>query len=313
MSGERYQNPERVVAFMDLGTNSVRLLVVRIHADQSYAILTQQKETIRLGEDEFTDQLLHEAARKRAITVCRHLAELARSFQAEDIIAVATAATREAANQGTFLKAFNAETGIDLQIISGREEARLIYLGVSSGVHIEQRQALFLDVGGGSTEISIGNQREYVYLDSLKLGAIRLTTRFLADQAGPTPPARFAEIKQYVRNTAIRAIQHLRAYPFELAFGSSGTIENLASVAARVIRRRSPAQPQILALTDMHEVEKLLCGLSVEERRKVPGLNPERADIIIGGMAIISTLMEEINIPQITVSTRGLRFAAVMD
>jgi len=153
MANSKKSSDERVVSFMDIGTNSVRVLLVRINPNHSYATLTQQKEIVRLGEGEFIDQYLQPAAMDRAILVCRKFAELSRSYGAEEIVAITTSAARDAINQADFLRRLRREAGLDVRVISGKEEARLIYLGVSSGVHLGDKQAAFIDVGGGSTEV----------------------------------------------------------------------------------------------------------------------------------------------------------------
>jgi exopolyphosphatase/guanosine-5'-triphosphate,3'-diphosphate pyrophosphatase len=169
----------KIVGFIDIGTNSVRLLVVRINPNRSYTVLSQEKEVVRLGEGEFRDQMLTPEAIFRGVTVVKKFAELSRAYGAEEVIAVATSAAREAKNQIDLLNRLREEARVDVSVISGKEEARLIYMGVASGVHIKDRKALFIDIGGGSTEIIIGDQENYTYLDSLKLGAIRLTNLFL--------------------------------------------------------------------------------------------------------------------------------------
>jgi exopolyphosphatase / guanosine-5'-triphosphate,3'-diphosphate pyrophosphatase len=304
---------DQTIAFLDLGTHSLRLLVVRIAANQSYQILTQQKEPVRLGEGVFTTQRLRPEAMERAVAVSRTFVEMARSLGATEVTAVATAATREARNREAFIARFQAGVGIPLRVIPPLEEARLVYLGVSSGAHIQQRRALFMDVGGGSTELCVGDQREYAFLDSLPLGAIRVTAAFLAGHSGPVPPARFAEIREYVRTLAVRVVQRVREHPFEIAFGSAGTIETLAQVAARVVRKREPRRPLTLTAADLVIVTRHLCGLSLAERAAVPGLNPERADIIIAGSAILGVLMEELGIRRIIASDRGLLAGLLMD
>lgn len=165
----------RVVGFIDLGTNSVRLLVVRLNTNGSYTLLTQQKEVIRLGEGEYPANRLTNTAIERAISVITKLIELAKSRGVEEFVAVATSAAREAENGEELCLHIEELTGIRIHIISGTEEARLIWLGVSSGIDIRDEKALFIDIGGGSTEIIVGDQHEPSILRSLKLGAIRTT------------------------------------------------------------------------------------------------------------------------------------------
>ncbi len=303
----------RVVAFLDLGTNSVRLLLVRVHPGHYYTVITQQKEVVRLGEGEFDAQRLQPAAMDRAILVCRKFVELAQAYNAAEIIAVATAATREATNQGEFLHRLQREANLDVHVISGREEARLVFAGVASGLHLGARRLVFLDIGGGSTEVIVGDGQEYSYLDSLKLGAIRLTNLYLAGETGPIPPGRYAQLRNHVHNAAMRTLQHLQGQHFDLAVGSSGTVENLAEVAARRYLKRRRRRDDIFTFAQLQGVTQMLCTLSVEERRKVPGLNPERADIIIAGAAIFETLMAVLDLPAFCFSDRGLRDGLLED
>jgi exopolyphosphatase/guanosine-5'-triphosphate,3'-diphosphate pyrophosphatase len=303
----------RRVGFIDIGTNSIRLLLVKHDPEYSYRVLTQQKETVRLGEGEFSDGRLQPEAMQRAILVCRKFTELAKAQGAEHLVAVATSATRDAVNRDEFLARLESEAGLRVQVISGREEARLIYLGVCSGIHIGGRQAFFIDIGGGSTEVIAGDQHQYQYLDSLKLGAIRLTQTFLAGEKGPIAPARYGAIQEHVRHVAVRSLQQLRNYPLGLAYGSSGTIENLAEVTCRHFYKRRLQKDDTISTDQLSQVIRMLCALPLEERRKVDGLNPERADIIIGGAAIIETILQELRIAGFAVSERGLRDGLLLD
>ena len=164
----------RTVAFMDIGTNSIRVLVVRIHPDYSTTVLTQLKQMVRLGDGAFAHRHLQPDAIDCAVFVARQFALLARVHGAETISTVATAATREAANQGALAQQLEREAGLDVRVVSGLEEARLIYLGVASGVHLGEKQAFFMDIGGGSTEVMIGTQHHQLTTSGRSLGAIRL-------------------------------------------------------------------------------------------------------------------------------------------
>ncbi len=305
---------EQIVGFIDLGTNSVRLLIVRLNPNHSYTVLSEQKETVRLGEGEFRRNILQPEAMRRAGLVCARFAEIARSRGAREVLAVATSATREAENRASFVRHLRRVAGIDVRVISGKEEARLIYLGVASGSNIGGRQTLFIDIGGGSTEVIVGDQQQYRFLDSLKLGAIRLSGIFLRDGAkAPVSPNRYARIQRYVRTRSVRTLERLREFPAEQAIGSSGTAINLAEIAMRREQKRGLVKGDILTRRQLRDVVAHLCSLPLEERRKVPGINPERADIIIGGAAILETLMQELNLPGIAISERGLREGLPID
>jgi exopolyphosphatase/guanosine-5'-triphosphate,3'-diphosphate pyrophosphatase len=303
---------DKVVAFMDMGTNSVRLMIVRISPNHTYTILSRQKEMIRLGAGEFDKGFLLDESMDRGIQVCKNFTAMAHSFNADDIVAVATSATRDAQNQKEFLSRLKKEAGLDIRVISGTEEARLIYLGVSSGTYITEK-SLFIDIGGGSTELIVGNEKGYQYLDSLKLGAIRLTMLFLGDQDGPVSSKRYSGLQEYIRNSSIRTFQRLREFRPERSFGSSGTIQNLAEISCQTLYGGDPEKRKVLRLKDLKQVMEHLCSLPLKERQRVPGINPTRADIIIGGAVILDTILSDLKISEIQVSSRELRDGLLAD
>lgn len=308
-------NPDKhVVAFLDIGTNSVRMLLARIDPNHSFSVISQQKEVVRLGEGEFRDGHLQPQAIRRAVLVCSQFVQMAKAHEASEIVAVATSASRDASNQGVFLRRLNREAGLDCRVISGKEEARLIYLGVASGLNLGEKRALFIDIGGGSTEVIIGTQSQHDYLDSLKLGAIRLTSRFFQPgDVGEVSPRVYQSIKQYVRTEAVRTLQHLKQWRTDIAVGSSGTICNLAEIVFRMVHKRPWRKDDNLTLIDLQAVIPKLCECTLEERARLPGINPERADIIVAGAAILETLLEELNVAELRISERGLREGLPID
>jgi len=306
---------ETVVGFIDIGTNAIRLLVARINPNFSYTTISREKEIVRLGEGEFSDQTLKPDAMERAIFVCEKFAALARTYGATEIISVGTSAIREATNQAEFLENLKTKTGLTVRVISGEEEARLIWLGVSSGIDIGSKKELFVDLGGGSTEIIIGNQHECFYINSLRLGAIRLTAQFIGE--GWTAPINFGlykKIRQYACSKINIIKPQILEYGVRLGWGSSGTITNLAEVANKLFKKTN-SNTQTLSLTrkNLKKLAVVLCLLPLETRRKLPAINPERADIIVAGAAIIEAVMEELGLEEICISTRELRDGLLVD
>jgi exopolyphosphatase/guanosine-5'-triphosphate,3'-diphosphate pyrophosphatase len=304
----------RIIAFIDIGTNSVRLLVVRLNPNHSYSILSQQKQQVRLGEGEFEEEKILPEAIERLVIVCKKLTELARTFNPDEFVAVATSAMREATNQHEILHQLRQEAQLDVRVISGQEEARLIYLGVSTGIHLEGRQAFFIDIGGGSTEIAFGDEQNYHYLESFKLGAIRLSNFYLSDNPDqPVSPDRYKKVRQHIKDAIIHSVQKLRKQKLDLAIGSSGTIMNLAEIAQKIFPRNGNNGENILLYKDLQKVIDLLCSLPLEQRRKIPGMNPERADIIIPGAAILDMFMKELSLDSIIITSRGLQDGLLVD
>jgi exopolyphosphatase/guanosine-5'-triphosphate,3'-diphosphate pyrophosphatase len=303
----------RVVAFIDIGTNSIRLLVVRLNPNHSYTILTRQKQQVRLGEGEFEDEEILPEAAERAVVVCKTLTDLARTFNAEEFVAVATSAMREAGNQQEILHRLRQEAHLDIRVISGQEEARLIYLGVSSGLHLEGKTAFFIDIGGGSTEIAVGNERDYQFLASFRLGAIRLSNLYVPlTDTGPISDERYKKIQQHIKNSIIRSVKKIRKLSPDCAVASSGTAINLAEIAHKVLHPVGSSE-LVLTYRNLKKVIGMICSMPLEQRRKIPGMNPERADIIVPGAAILDTFMQELSLDSITITGRGLQDGLLTD
>lgn len=304
----------RVVSFLDIGTNSVRLLVVRLNPNHSYTVLTQRKQQIRLGEGEFEEEAILPDAIDRLVVVFKNFTELARTFNTEEFVAVATSAMREAANQLEILHLLRQETQVDVSVISGQEEARLIYLGVASGTHLLDRQAFFIDIGGGSTEIAVGGKHTYQYLESFRLGAIRLSNLYLStDSTGPVLPEQYKKIQHPIKDAIIHSVKKIRTLKPDCAIGSSGTIMNLAEIAQKAIHHNGGSAEPVLTYRDLRKVIELLCSLPLEQRKKIPGMNPERADIIIAGAAILEQFMKDLSFDTISTTGRGLQDGLLID
>ncbi|MCQ1538421.1 Ppx/GppA family phosphatase [Methanocalculus taiwanensis] len=303
---------EENVAFIDIGTNSIRLLVVRLNPNGSITVLTIQKEVARLGEGVFSQEELSGEAIGRGVTICKQFVDLGLAYGVREFVAVATSATREAKNADQFLEMLLREANLDVRVVSGKEEARLIYRGVVSGLDIGTQRALFIDIGGGSTELSVGSQHDYITLESMKLGAIRVTNQFFrSGEEGSVSWKKYSRIQQYVRNVIVQPLSRIRKVPYSRVIGSSGTIQNLAEIASRLYPASST--PSRLRFDDLGHTIERLCSMTLEERRKVPGINPERADIIIGGAVILESVMEELGIAGIEISPHGLREGLLME
>lgn len=304
------------IGFIDIGTNSIRLVVAKINKNYTHTLLTERKEVVRLGEGEFEKNYLTDAAMNRAIFVCKQFVKFATNFNVKKIFAVATSATRDAENKSIFLERLKIEANLDARVISGKEEARLIYLGVLSVVDLEQKNALFIDIGGGSTEIIVGDKFKPRILNSLKIGAIRLTNMFFESGTEDIVTQKtYNGIKNYVLNESVGALSKIKNEKIDVIYGSSGTIQNLAKIAHKTYSSESNhnSNKYSLVLENLKKIQKILCSLPIEKRKKISGLNPNRADIIIAGAAILETLMEELEISKIFISDKGVRDGMIAD
>jgi exopolyphosphatase / guanosine-5'-triphosphate,3'-diphosphate pyrophosphatase len=305
----------RTVALVDIGTNAARLMLVRILPNHSYSVVSLRREPVRLGEGEFARDQLRPEAIERAVTACRALAEFARANGAEEIVAVATAATREARNRAQLLHRLHDEAGLDVHVVSGYEEARLIYLGVLSRVQLDERRALVIDIGGGSTEVIVGDAKHELFLDSITIGAIRLADELNAVAGtGPVRGADYQALQERARAAVVHTLQAVRQWPIDVVFGTSGTVRALAAVAARALHEREPERDETVSRADIKKAVKLLRSLPEAERGDVPGMSAERAGTIVAGGAILETLMIDLDLDEITALVDcGLREGMLVD
>jgi len=305
---------QKIIGFIDLGTNSVRLLVVRLNPNGSYAILTQQKEVIRLGEGGYIENCLTAQAIERATTTITRLIDLARSRGTEEFVAVATSAAREASNGEELCTQIEDLSGVRINIISGKEEARLIWLGVSSAIDIRGEKALFIDIGGGSTEIIVGDQHEPCFLRSLKLGAIRTTDTILKQEKdGKINGKSLITLRRHIKQQIVHIAKNTLTCNVKKAFGSSGTILSLETIAGSYKPFLNDHINGFLSTDELGTVITYLASLPLQVRREVAGLNPDRAEIIIAGAVILHEILKTTNISGIQVSSRSLRDGLLVD
>ena len=308
-----------ILAAIDIGTNSIRLAVVRVEGGQQMTTLALHREMVRLGEGEFETNQMTPAAIERGAFVCAKFADVARGFGAREIVAFATSAVREAENREEFIHRVQQTAEIEVRVISGMEEARLIWMGVTSGLDLGARRAVLIDIGGGSTETIVGGAGAYEtgrhdVLESMKLGAIRMANHFPIGD-GPVSPELFAQMQGYAQGVSTQIARKVRLAGFDMALGSAGTIGALADVVARHAPDTTTVSGRSVTfrLADLKDAAQMLCRLPLDARRNVPGMDAARADIIVGGAAVLITLMEAYGAERLTTSERGLRDGILLD
>lgn len=309
-------------AVIDVGTNSVKLLVADVSGHEVQPRREDSKQT-RLGRGFFeTHRLQPEAIIATALAVNR-FADEARGLKAESIRIIATSAVREAVNPEELIAAIHDATALPTEIISGEQEADWAFQGVTTDPELAQRPLLLLDVGGGSTEFILGQGAHKHFRESFRLGTVRLLETIPTSD----PPTReeLAETRQWIREFIARKIMpklqpalrrevelHAAQRPVELV-GTGGTTSILARMEAQLDdydRHRIEATRLSIARVRWHTEQ--LWGLPLAQRQDIIGLPRKRADVMLAGAAIFEAVMECLGFGELRVSTRGLRFAAVM-
>jgi exopolyphosphatase / guanosine-5'-triphosphate,3'-diphosphate pyrophosphatase len=315
--GDRTQ-PAPVLAAIDIGTNSIHTVIVQIKPDlPAFSIVGREKDTVRLGDrDKATGNLTEDAMARSIEALQRHQA-IAKSLGATQIIAVATSATREAPNGRAFIDRIDAELGLQVDLISGQEEARRIYLGVLSGIEFNNTPRIMIDIGGGSTELILGDSEEPRTLSSTKVGAVRLSVELV--KTDPISDAEFNYLQAYVRGQLERPIDDIKAQiqagEKPQMVGTSGTIETVSMIIAREKTGTLPSRLHgfKLNLKDVKALIHKLRRLNNSDRAQLAGMSERRAEIIIPGAVVLQEAMLMLGMDSLTFCERSLREGVIVD
>ncbi len=301
------------LAAIDIGTNSVHMIVAQVRPDQSFEIVDREKEMVRLGAGGLDGRALTPTAMAGGLDALSKFRRLADSHKVDEIIAAATSATREAENGGEFLAAVRERTGIDVRVISGAEEARLIHIAATYGVDLGRRHGVVIDIGGGSVEITLGAAREPVLARSFKLGVIRLAERFV--RGDPLTRSDERRLVGHVDETIGAHVDQIAGRGYQRVIGTSGTILSLGAVTlaaehGRVIEDLHHRRVRAKAL---HKVRKALVASDQATRLQMPGLDPRRADLAVAGAVLLDTIVRRLGADEISLCEMALREGLILD
>jgi exopolyphosphatase/guanosine-5'-triphosphate,3'-diphosphate pyrophosphatase len=301
------------IAAIDIGTNSVHMIVVRVRPDLSFEVIDREKVMVRLGAGGLDGKALTTEAMNAALQALSKFKRLAESHRVDEILAAATSATREARNGGEFLARIERETGIRPRVITGTEEARLIHQAAVYGVDVGTARAVVIDVGGGSTEITLGNATAIQAARSFKIGVIRLTERFV--QSDPLAGRDERKLAKYILSEIGRHCDQITAIGFDRVVGTSGTILSLGAVAATAARGTTPAELRNLRVSakQIRRLRKEIVALNPQQRLTVPGLDPRRADLVVAGAVLLDTILRRLGAEELTLCDLALREGLVLD
>lgn len=301
---------DKLLAAIDIGTNSFHLIVVKANKKGNFEIVDRAREVIRLSEGNVGDiKHINSDAMERGVKALQNFGGIAASHNAE-VLAVATSAVRESLNRDEFRSVVKEKSGIDVIVISGEEEARLIYLGMSKALPIYEKRTLCIDIGGGSTEFLIVEKGNILFSVSLKIGAVRLSQKFFPDYVIDDESVKYC--RKWIEGEIYSAVKEIKKLGFELCVGSSGTIQS-AGLMIKSSREDVAADFKILnnfefSTEELNNIKKdILDRKTPEKRKKVKGLEEKRAEIIPAGILILSTIFKQLNIEKMLISEYALR------
>lgn len=307
----------RRVAAIDLGTNSTHLVIAAVDPLLcSFSVLLAEKSTTRLGERDADSGELTPQAMERTRLALRHCRELAHSHGVEEIVGVATSAMREAPNGLAFLAELRETLGLNLEVISGTEEARLIYLGVLSGMDFADRPHLILDIGGGSTELVLADAQEARALTSARVGAVRLQRDFVKSE--PLERERVNFLRAFIQGSLEPSVDKVlrRLAPGETPtmVATSGTAMAVAALLeAESSRSSARLHGKKVSKAELDALVERILPLTPLQRAALPGINERRAEILVPGLLVLQTAMALLGMDQFVVSDRALREGLIVD
>jgi exopolyphosphatase / guanosine-5'-triphosphate,3'-diphosphate pyrophosphatase len=301
------------IAALDLGSNSFHLIVVEAHPDGSFDTLLREKDVLRLADSVATTHRIPPERVEAAIESVGRMRAHGEAMDVDEWVVYATSALREAENGAEVVEQIEAETGVGIQVITGLDEARLIFAAVRASVLIDKAPAVCIDQGGGSLEVSVGDASGMMWATSIKLGAARLTAEFvMSDPPHPDDLARMRERATEVLTPVANATKRFRP---GMLVGTSGTLTSLARLAAPKIADATPNALHQLTVTadELKAVHEKMQTLSLEERRGIDGLDTRRADIMPAGSVVLQVAMELFGFDELTVSEWSMREGMILD
>jgi len=298
------------LAAIDIGSNSLKLVIVEAAASDSFTVILQDRERVRLGHETLRNKFLSKEAIDLSAAAIAKFRAIAESREVNSIIAVATASVREANNAGEFVSEIEQRTGIRVDVLSSIEEARLIGIAAAQFFGADDASLLNIDIGGGSTELSLMKNGEPHKLFSMKLGAVGLTEKFLF--SNPPKKKELENLQLEIVSALQQPLRKTKNAAWQFSTGTSGTIVNLADLLNFQTAENAAAKPEI-QLKKLIALNKMMASLPLEKRAELPVISPQRAEVIVAGGQILEGVMRAFKIQTLQPCGYALREGVIID
>ena len=300
----------QTIAAIDIGSNSIKLAIVEAAASDSFTIISQERERVRLGHETLRNKMLSPEAISLSADAIAKFSSIAEMREADSIIAVATASVREAENSAEFVHEIKKRTGITVEVLSSIEEARLIGIAAAQNCGLNNGTLLNIDIGGGSTELSLMKDGEPHKLFSMKLGAVGLTEKFIF--SNPPKKKELENLRAEIESALEHPLRKIKNETWAFSTGTSGTILNLARLI-NFQNGETSIENNSISLKKLVLLNETLAKISLEERVKLPVISPQRAEVIVAGGQILENVMRALKIETLQPCIFALREGVIID
>ena len=295
------------VAAIDVGSNAIRLLIANANANGGHETIYSTRESVRLGQDVFTKGLISAHTIERTLQTFQGFKEKLDEHAVKHVKAVATSALREATNRDVLLKQIAKNTGIEISVIGGEEEARLIHLAAKETVNLKNKLALLVDIGGGSVEVVLADDSAVLCTESYAMGSVRLL-KILDQKAGEE---RFNQlVTEYVDATQRRLAQEIGDQKIDVCIGTGGSIESIGELRKELYSKNSNAK---VTVDELKSLVKKLRGMTFEERIQELRLRPDRADVIVPAAIVLQKIVQQAGVAEVIIPGIGLKDGVLLE
>jgi exopolyphosphatase/guanosine-5'-triphosphate,3'-diphosphate pyrophosphatase len=301
----------QTIAAIDIGSNSLKLAIIQAAASDSFTVILQERERVSLGRQTLQNKFLSKESINLSADAIAKFRSIAESRNADSILAVATASVREADNAAEFVSEIKRQTGVSVEVLSSLEEARLIGIAAAQSCSSGAGALMNIDIGGGSTELSLMQGGEPHKLFSMKLGAVGLTEKFIV--SNPPKKKEIENLRAEIIGALERPLRKIKGETWLVSTGTSGTILNLGSLLNLQKSSESANQKTAISLKKLSALNEMLARITLEERAKLPVISPQRAEVIVAGGLILENVMRALKIENLEPCSYALREGVIID
>jgi exopolyphosphatase/guanosine-5'-triphosphate,3'-diphosphate pyrophosphatase len=299
------------IAAIDAGSNALRLIVGEVKDNGKVEPVENVRLPVRLGQDAFTTGLLREETMQQGVDAFLHFRRVADGYGITKIRAIATSALREATNSHILLDRIQQTSGVEIEIISGEEEARLIHLAVENALDMDSKRAVLIDIGGGSVEVSISENKKLISTESYNMGTVRLLTKLDGDEKQSAEKRPFSLlVREYVEAARRRIDHEIGGKKIHLCIGTGGNVEEMGKLRQRLFKKSSD---NVIALAELQDLIEKLSAMSLNARMRKFDLRPDRADVILPAAVVLQLIANEARVREIQIPNVGLKDGVLIE